>query len=192
MSTTAATVTSLDGFHATPTAQRADALARALFDAVNADDPARTDAVLARSFLSYDAHGTRSRTGLRRYHSDLRRSFPDIRFQVHENIGVLVEGDLVALRTIITGTHRATTPASRRQAARSRPPPPTSSGSATTSSPSTGRSPTPTASWPPSAPFPCGERLPEAGPRRARIAKRAVRRAARNRFRQTRRTTGDT
>jgi len=105
MSTTAATVTSLDGFHATPTAQRADALARALFDAVNADDPARTDAVLARSFLSYDAHGTRSRTGLRRYHSDLRRSFPDIRFQVHENIGVLVEGDLVALRTIITGTH---------------------------------------------------------------------------------------
>jgi predicted ester cyclase len=106
MSTTAATtVTSLDGFHATPTAQQADALARALFDAVNADDPARTDAVLARSFLSYDAHGTRSRTGLRRYHSDLRRSFPDIRFQVHENIGVLVEGDLVALRTIITGTH---------------------------------------------------------------------------------------
>jgi predicted ester cyclase len=50
-------------------------------------------------------HGTRSRTGLRRYHSDLRRSFPDLRFQVHENIGVLVEGDLVALRTIITGTH---------------------------------------------------------------------------------------
>jgi predicted ester cyclase len=106
MSTTAArTVTSLDGFHATPTAQRADELARAFFDAVNADEPGRTDAVLARSFLSYDVHGTRSRTGLRRYHSDLRRSFRDLRFQVHENIGVLVEGDLVALRTIITGTH---------------------------------------------------------------------------------------
>ena len=106
MSTTAATtVTSLDGFHATPTAQRADELARAFFDAVNADDPARTDAVLARSFLSYDVHGTRSRTGLKRYLADLRRSFSELRFQVHENIGVLVEGDLVALRTVITGTH---------------------------------------------------------------------------------------
>jgi hypothetical protein len=36
---TAANVTSLDGFHATPTAQRADELVRAFFDAVNADDP---------------------------------------------------------------------------------------------------------------------------------------------------------
>ncbi len=104
MSTTA-TVTSLDGFHATSAAQRADELVRALFDAVNADDPARTDAVLARSFLSYDVHGTRSRTGLKRYHSDLRRSFSELRFEVHENVGVLVEGDLVALRTIITGIH---------------------------------------------------------------------------------------
>jgi predicted ester cyclase len=105
MAISTATVTSLDGFHATPTAQRADELARALFDAINADDPARTDAVLARSFLSYDVHGTRSRTGLKRYHSDLRRSFSGLRFEVHENIGVLVEGDLVALRTILTGTH---------------------------------------------------------------------------------------
>jgi predicted ester cyclase len=102
---TAATVTSLDGFHATSAAQRVDELARTLFDAVNAGHPARTDEVLARSFLSYDVHGTRSRTGLKRYHSDLRRSFPDLRFEVHENVGVLVEGDLVALRTIITGTH---------------------------------------------------------------------------------------
>ena len=102
---TATTVTSLDGFHATPAAQRADELVRAFFDAVNADDPARADAVLARSLLSYDVHGTRSRTGLKRYLADLRRSFSELRFQVHENIGVLVEGDLVALRTIITGTH---------------------------------------------------------------------------------------
>src|SRR5712691_183437 len=102
MSTTA-TVTSLDGFHATPAAQRADKLVRALFDAINADDPVSTDRVLARSSLSYDVHGTRSRTGLKRYHSDLRRSFSELRFEVHENVGVLVEGDLVALRTIITG-----------------------------------------------------------------------------------------
>ncbi len=102
---TPATLTSLDDFHATPAAQRADELARALFDVVNADDPVRMDAVLARSFLSYDLHGTRSRTGLKLYHADLRRSFSDLRYEVHENIGVLVERDLVALRTIITGTH---------------------------------------------------------------------------------------
>ncbi|HEV2252503.1 MAG TPA: ester cyclase [Streptosporangiaceae bacterium] len=101
----AATVTSLDGFHATPAAQRADESVRAFFDAVNADDPARADELLARSFLSYDVHGTRSRTGLKGYLAGLRRSFSGLRFEVHENIGVLVEGDLVALRTIITGTH---------------------------------------------------------------------------------------
>jgi hypothetical protein len=77
MSATAATaVTSLDDFHATLPAQRADALARAFFDAVNAGGPARTGAVLAQSFLSYDVRGTRRRAGLRRYHADLRRSFP--------------------------------------------------------------------------------------------------------------------
>jgi predicted ester cyclase len=104
MSTTA-TVTSLDGFHATPAAQRADELVRAFFDAVNADDPARIDSLVARSFLSYDVHGTRSRTGLKRYLADLRRSFSELRFEADENVGVLVDGDLIALRTIITGTH---------------------------------------------------------------------------------------
>jgi predicted ester cyclase len=103
---TAANATSLDGFHTTPTAQHADELVRALFDAVNADDPAGIDKVLARSVLSYDVHGTRSRTGIKNYYVGLRQSFPDLRFDVHENIGVLVEGDLVALRTIITGTHK--------------------------------------------------------------------------------------
>jgi len=102
---TATTVTSLDGFHATPAAQRNDELARALFDAVNADDEARIDELLDRGFLSYAVRGTRSRTGLKRYHADLRRSFSDLRFDVHENVGVLVERDLVTLRTIITGTH---------------------------------------------------------------------------------------
>jgi len=102
---TAAMTTSLDGFHATATAQRADELARALFDAVNDDDHARIDAILARSFLSYDVRGTRSRTGFKRYVSELHRSFSGLRLQVHENIGVLADGDLVALRTMITGTH---------------------------------------------------------------------------------------
>src|SRR5689334_17965621 len=102
---TLTTITSLDGFHATAAAQRMDELVRAFFDAVNADDETRVDELVDRGFLSYDVYGTRSRTGLKRYHSDLRRSFSDLRFDVHENVGVLVEGDLVALRTIITGTH---------------------------------------------------------------------------------------
>jgi predicted ester cyclase len=78
---------------------------RAFFDAVNAGDEPRIDELVHRGFLSYDLRGTRSRTGLKRYHADLRRSFSDLRFDVHENVGVLVEGDLVATRTIITGTH---------------------------------------------------------------------------------------
>src|SRR5690349_22693868 len=100
-----ATKTSLDGFHQTAGAQRADELVRAFFGAVNADDVAQIDELVARSFLSYDLQGTRSRTGIKRYHSELRQSFSELRFEVHENVGVLVEGDLVALRTIITGTH---------------------------------------------------------------------------------------
>ena len=102
---TAATVTSLDGFHATAAAQRKDELVRAFFDAVNAEEEARIDELLDRGFQSYGLRGTRSRTGLKLYHADLRRSFSDLRFDVHENVGVLVQGDLVALRTVITGTH---------------------------------------------------------------------------------------
>src|SRR5258707_10552572 len=105
MATSTASSSSLDGFHTTQTAQRSDELVRAFFDAVNADEHARIDELVARGFLSYDRHGTRSRTGLHGYCDDLRRSFSELRFEVHENVGVLVEGDLVALRTIISGTH---------------------------------------------------------------------------------------
>jgi predicted ester cyclase len=96
---------SLDGFHTSPTAQRADELVREFFDTVNSADTTRIDKVLARNALSYDAHGTRSRTGVKRYYDELRRSFSDLHFQVHENIGVLVEDDLVALRTVVSGVH---------------------------------------------------------------------------------------
>ena len=102
---TATAHTSLDGFHATSAAQRKDELARAFFDAVNTDDQARIDELIDRGFQSYGLRGTRSRTGLKRYHADLRRSFSDLRFDVHENVGVRVQGDLVALRTVITGMH---------------------------------------------------------------------------------------
>jgi predicted ester cyclase len=97
--------TSLDGFHTTNTAQRADELARAFVTAVNRQDAATLDSVLARNFQSYGRDGVRSRTGLKQYYTDLHQSFSDLRLDVHENVGVLVESDLIALRTILTGTH---------------------------------------------------------------------------------------
>src|SRR5258708_9825567 len=123
MTRTAATITSLDGFHQTAGAQRADELVRAFFDAVNAADAARIDELLARSFLSYDLTGTRSRTGLKRYHSELRQSFSDLHFEVHENVGVLVESDLVALRTIRTRTHTGDHPGAAPPGTQIQPPP---------------------------------------------------------------------
>lgn len=104
MTTTSAT--SLDGFHTTPTAQRADETARAFVAAVNAEDYAALDSLLARDFLSSDVGGAvYTRTGLKKFYQRLRKSFSDLRLEVHENIGVLVENDLIALRTIVTGTH---------------------------------------------------------------------------------------
>ena len=97
--------TSLDGFHATDTAQRADELARAFITAITMQDATTLDRVLARNFQSYGRDGLRSRTRLKQYVADLHDSFSDLNFQVHENIGVLVENDLIATRTIMTGTH---------------------------------------------------------------------------------------
>ncbi|MEA2313171.1 MAG: hypothetical protein QOE28_3139 [Solirubrobacteraceae bacterium] len=97
--------TSLDGFHTTDSAQRADELARAFVAAITGQDHATLDRVLARNFQSYGRDGLRSRTGLKHYYADLHRTFGDLTYQVHENVGVLVEADLIALRTIMTGTH---------------------------------------------------------------------------------------
>jgi predicted ester cyclase len=97
--------TSLDGFHTTATAQRADELARTFITAINRQDTTTLDRVLARNFQSYDHEGLRSRTGLKRYYADLHDGFSDLTLEVHENIGVLVEDDLIALRTIMTGIH---------------------------------------------------------------------------------------
>ncbi len=97
--------TSLGNFHETATAQRSDELARAYVHAINTADNAALDAVLARTFLTYAYDGVRSRTATKKYYESLRNSFSDLQLHVHENIGVLVENDLIALRTIITGTH---------------------------------------------------------------------------------------
>jgi predicted ester cyclase len=98
--------TSLDGFHATATAQRADELARAFVTAINNEDYAAVDTLLTRDFLSYDVGGAvYTRTGLKEHYRRLRGSFSDLHLEVHENVGVLVENDLIALRTVVTGTH---------------------------------------------------------------------------------------
>jgi predicted ester cyclase len=97
--------TSLDNFHQTASARRSDELARAYVQAINTADEHAFDTALARGFLSYSLDGVRSRTAIKKYYRDLRDAFSDITFTVHENIGVLVENDLIALRTIITGTH---------------------------------------------------------------------------------------
>ena len=97
--------TSLDGFHTSETAQRSDELARTFISAISAQDVTSIDRVLGRNFQSYGRDRLRSRTGLKQYFGDLHQSFSDLSFEVHENVGVLVENDLVALRTIITGTH---------------------------------------------------------------------------------------
>jgi len=110
--------TSLVDFHQTATAQRSDELARAYVHAINTADDAELDTVLARTFLTYAYDGVRSRTATKKYYERLRNSFSDLHLQVHENVGVLVENDLIALRTIITGTHTgdyAGVPATGRQ-----------------------------------------------------------------------------
>lgn len=97
--------TSLDGFHDTEEAQHADEQVRALFEALTKADLAGLDDVLPRGFLSYDVHGLRTRTGFKAHLRRLRQSFSDLSFVVHENVGVLVDGDLVATRVIMRGTH---------------------------------------------------------------------------------------
>lgn len=97
--------TSLDDFHETAAAQRSDKLVRAYVRAINTADEDTFDTVLARGFLSYSLDGVRSRTAVKKYYRRLRNAFADILFIVHENVGVLVENDMVAVRTIITGTH---------------------------------------------------------------------------------------
>ena len=102
---TSVPTSSLDGFHQTAQAQHADEQVRALFDALNRDDDSGFDAVVARNFLSYDYLGMRTRNGYKRHYRALRESFHGFHHDVHENIGVVVEDDLVGVRTVISGRH---------------------------------------------------------------------------------------
>ena len=142
-----ATVTSLDGFHATRSAQRADELVRTYLDAVNVEDPARIDELLARSFLSYDVHGTRSRTAVKRYHAIFGNPSPTFALTYTRTSACSSRAISSRYGRSSAEPTQASRQASTRPATRSRRPPHTSSAFATTISSSTGRSSTPTESW---------------------------------------------
>ncbi|MEV0637653.1 ester cyclase [Streptomyces sp. NPDC050619] len=97
--------TSLDGFHLTWENQQADVLVREYFQALNEGTDDDVDRLLAPTFESHRRTGTTGRNGEKNRLLTLRAAFPDLSYEVHENVGVVVEGDMVALRTYVSGTH---------------------------------------------------------------------------------------
>jgi predicted ester cyclase len=71
----------------------------------NQGDLTYIDEVLTRDSVDrQEEAGTDVCDHLRRVVTTLRTAFPDLRFEVHDVLG---EGDLVATRSTMTGTHRA-------------------------------------------------------------------------------------
>jgi predicted ester cyclase len=97
--------TSLDGFHLTWENQEADLLVREYLGAMNQDAPEELDRLLAPTYESHRRSGTTGRAGAKTFLRRMRTAFPDFRQEVHENVGVVVDDDLIALRTFISGTH---------------------------------------------------------------------------------------
>ncbi len=66
------------------------------------------DEVITRASVDHqEAAGTDVCDHLRHVVTSLRSAFPDLRFEVHE---VVADGDLVATRSTMTGTHRGRLP----------------------------------------------------------------------------------
>jgi len=141
------TVTSLDALPRNAAAHRKDEWCAPSSTPSTPATKTRIDEWSSQNFESSDLRG-RAAGGPEALHADLRRSFSTFASTSTENVGVLVEGDLVAARTIITGHPRgATTPVSPRPGTPSRPPPrnlPRQRGPLVEQ---LGRSSTPTASW---------------------------------------------
>lgn len=97
--------TSLDGFHLTWENQQADLLAREFFGALNAAAVDELDRLVAPTYESHRRTGSTGRNGEKNRLRSLRASFPDLTYEVHENVGVIVDDHLLALRTYISGTH---------------------------------------------------------------------------------------
>lgn len=72
--------------------------------AFNEGDLAAVDEHLASTGVDYqEPSGTDFRAHLKQVITGLRTAFPDLHFELHE---MLAEGDIVAFRSTMTGTHR--------------------------------------------------------------------------------------
>jgi hypothetical protein len=95
--------TSLDNFHDTATAQRADELAHAYVETINSADDDALDTVLARDFLSYSREGVHSS---RVTHTIVRRNMIRSTACVSKytrTTACSVENNLIAPSPIMTG-----------------------------------------------------------------------------------------
>ncbi len=71
--------------------------------AFNQGDLAAVDEHLATTAVDYqEPEGTNFCTHLKQVITGLRTAFPDLHFQIHD---LLAEGDMVAFRSTMTGTH---------------------------------------------------------------------------------------
>ena len=86
-----------------PALDNKEVIRRFMERAFNQGDLAAVDEHLAPIAVDHqESPGTNFRTHLKQVITGLRRAFPDLHFELHE---VLAEGDIVAFRSTMTGTH---------------------------------------------------------------------------------------
>jgi steroid delta-isomerase-like uncharacterized protein len=73
-------------------------------DVYNKGNPAALDELTSADFVSHDrGNPSHDREGVKQIVASIRGAFPDVRFTADD---VLAEGDRVAARFTMTGTHR--------------------------------------------------------------------------------------
>jgi steroid delta-isomerase-like uncharacterized protein len=84
--------------------QNKAAMRRFFEDVYNKGNPSALDELAAPDFVSHDrGNPTHDRDGVKQIVSAIRGAFPDVHFTADD---VLAEGDRVAARFTMTGTHR--------------------------------------------------------------------------------------
>ncbi|MCW5774300.1 MAG: ester cyclase [Rhodospirillaceae bacterium] len=78
------------------------ALVRRVLQAMETGDEAEFDAVMAEDYIQHNHLGN-GRAPVKKMVASLRRAFPDLKVAVED---MVAEGDRVAARVTITGTHR--------------------------------------------------------------------------------------